>query len=86
MDQWSKEFLAFLRDANYQNTTFKIHNLTNLFNLLFLPECRHKHLGQSPSPDSLIQYMKENGCLSAEGEDLRIAPENFVNLAPNPPA
>lgn len=72
MEEWSKAFLEFLKDSNYDQATMKVHNYKNLFNLLFVPGCRSKNMSATPSPDDLISYMKENGSLTEDGEFLRM--------------
>lgn len=73
--EWSSSFLAFLRDSQYDgpDTKMKVSNLTNIFNLLFVPGQRHKDVGDPPAPDDLIHYMVTQGLLEKEGEFLRVA-------------
>ena len=73
--QWSYKFLAFLRDSKYDgpDTRMKIHNLTNIYNLLFVPSERHEDLHGPLSPNDVIQYMINQGLLEKEGEFLRVS-------------
>ena len=72
LEEWSKAFLEFLKDSNYDKAALKVNNYKNLFALLFVPGCRSKNMSPPPSLDSLINYMKENGSLTEDGEFLRM--------------
>lgn len=73
--QWSGSFLAFLRDSQYDgpNTKLKVSNLTNIYKLLFVPDQRHKDMGEPPAPEDLIQYMISQEVLKNDGEYLRVS-------------
>lgn len=65
---WDSAFVAYLRDSNYHNTELKENNIKNIYNMLFVYECRNKGLGEPPQIDELVSFMIENGSLSRENE------------------
>lgn len=73
---WSSSFLAFLQDSRYDgpDTKLRMHNIINIYNLLFIPGKHHDDMGEPPSPHDLIQYMINQGALENEGEFIRISP------------
>ncbi|KAF2361141.1 hypothetical protein FHG87_008105 [Trinorchestia longiramus] len=67
---WSAAFLHFLNDSNYnrpgQPSELTMRNLTNLYNLLFVPEQRGEHqtvFGPPPAADAVVEYLLAAGDL-----------------------
>lgn len=69
---WESAFIAYLRDSNYQNTHLKENNIKNIYNMLFVYECRDKNMGEPPHIEELIMFMIENGSLSRDNDVYRL--------------
>lgn len=69
---WESAFIAYLRDSNYHNTQLRENNIKNIYNMLFVYECRNKNMGEPPQIEDLMIFMIENGTLSRENDVYRL--------------
>ena len=71
IEKWSEGFLDFLKDSNYDKSeqpALRIHNLHNLFNLIYSPSCLNgkQPVNNVPPAKNVTDFMISKSLISVD--------------------